>query len=226
MWKAWAVELPERNNECDRPALAVENISLYRSADGAPVVRSASFRVGKGEILGVVGESGSGKSSLGLALLGFCSTGLMMRAGRLWVGGEDIVLSSPSSVYAARQHRISYVPQDPSASLNPALSVKSQLYERLSTAKDQQQKIVEELLGSVDLPSDGRFLKRRVGMLSGGQQQRVAIAMAAVTRPDVLVLDEPTTGLDVSTRAMVLELVRRLCSDFEMGRCSSPMTSP
>ncbi len=197
--------------------LVVDELSVVRDLDGAPVVREISFTVEAGRILGVVGESGSGKTTLALALLGFAGPGLRMRATRIRLDDTDLDLASPASVNHARRALISYVPQDPSASLNPALSVRTQLFERLGDRGTESTAIVRQMMSSVDLPSDDAFFSRRVGELSGGQQQRVAIAMAAVTKPAVLILDEPTTGLDVSTQASVLRLVKRLCR--ETGMC-------
>lgn len=198
------------------PGLTVEHLSVTRMEDGAPIVRDMSLRVQRGHILGVVGESGSGKTTLALALLGFAAPGLEMSAARIAFGERTLDITSVDAIYEARRNWISYIPQDPTASLNPALSIRTQLYERLNRKDPATQQAVAEVLRSVGLPSDDVFLKRRVGTLSGGQQQRVAIAMAAVTKPHVLVLDEPTTGLDVSTQASVLELVKKLCRETNM----------
>lgn len=198
-------------------ALTVEGLSAYRVSDRAAIVRDIGFELAPGNILGVVGESGSGKTTLALALLGFAAPGLAVEAAKISFGDAVLDLSSADSISKARRRLVSYVPQDPSASLNPALSIKTQLYERLEGNKRDSAAVVTEVMTSVELPSDERFLKRKAGTLSGGQQQRVAIAMAAVTKPRVLVLDEPTTGLDVSTQSAVLALVRRLC--HETGMC-------
>ena len=191
-------------------ACTVEQLEVALDS-GATIIRDISFSVGRGEVLGVVGESGSGKSTLALALLGFTRKGATITAGGIRIGDVDMLALSPSELLQARGSKIAYVPQDPATALNPKLSLRTQLTETLTD--DAALDRVKRILGQVGLPNDDAFLRRKPKSLSGGQQQRVAIAIAIAAEPDVIVFDEPTTGLDVTTQAQVLELVRALCAE-------------
>ena len=180
------------------------------------IVDGISFHVSAGEVLGLVGESGSGKTTVGLAVLGHTRRGARVARGEVRIEGRDILLLPPLERQQLRGKLVSYVPQDPASSLNPALKIETQLDETLSahgfgSSNEERRARIVETLGEVLLPSDDVFLRRYAHQLSGGQQQRVALAMAFANRPRVIVLDEPTTGLDVTTQAHVLETVRDLC---------------
>ena len=181
------------------------------------IVDGISFRVAAGEVLGLVGESGSGKTTVGLAVLGHTRRGARIARGEVRIEGRDILLLPKLERQQLRGKLVSYVPQDPASSLNPALKIETQLDETLSahgfgSSNEERRARIVETLGEVLLPSDDVFLRRYPHQLSGGQQQRVALAMAFANRPRVIVLDEPTTGLDVTTQAHVLETVRDLCA--------------
>ncbi len=181
-----------------------------------------SFTLARGEVVGLVGESGSGKTTVALAILGHAKRGTRIVAGTVRVAGEDILGRDQAFIRGARGRLVSYVPQDPAAALNPALTVKRQLTEVIASHRpeatpEETRDRVYETLEEVRLPVEREFLRRYPHQLSGGQQQRVCIAMAFLLRPQVLVLDEPTTGLDVTTQAHVLETVRELCRDHEVG---------
>jgi peptide/nickel transport system ATP-binding protein len=180
------------------------------------IVDQVSFQVAAGEVLGLVGESGSGKTTVGLAVLGHTRRGARVSGGEVRIAGRNILALGRLERQALRGKLVSYVPQDPGAALNPALRIGKQLDETLSEhgfgASDEERRTrITEALGEVLLPSDDVFLRRYPHQLSGGQQQRVALAMAFANRPRVIVLDEPTTGLDVTTQAHVLETVQELC---------------
>lgn len=193
------------------------------TAAGVPVVENISFTVEPGETLGLVGESGSGKSTVGVALLGLARRGLRITAGSVKVGGTDILSLSGEQLRDARGRLVSYVPQDPAAGLNPAHRVGAQLREALSVHQralggtvDIDER-VESLLADVSLPASPELLQSYPHQLSGGQQQRIGIAMAFACRPRLIVLDEPTTGLDVTTQRRVLETIRDLASEHSVS---------
>src|SRR5580698_1320098 len=181
---------------------------------GPDVVRGVSFAVSAGEMLGLVGESGSGKTTVALALLGHTRRGLRITAGQVLLDGTDLLTLSPGELRAVRGARVSYVPQDPSSALNPALRIGTQIREVLRAHDAEAGDRVAEVMREVDLDATPEMLRRYPHQLSGGQQQRVALAMAFACRPSLIVLDEPTTGLDVSTQRHVLDTVRGLCRSY------------
>ena len=195
--------------------LSVEGLQVnLRRPNGPDVVDEVSFQVAAGEVLGLVGESGSGKTTVALALLGHARRGLQIAAGKVLLDGTDLLTLGPNELQEARGTKVSYVPQDPAAALNPALRLRAQLVEVLReqpSGQDTDSRLAE-ILGQVRLPSDRAYLRRYPHQLSGGQQQRVAIAMAFACRPSLIVLDEPTTGLDVSTQRHILDTVTELTS--------------
>ena len=202
--------------------LDVRELRVELSSSRTEIVDRVSFAVDEGEVVGLVGESGSGKTTVALALLGHARRGTRIASGSVSVNGEEILGRGPAQMRAARGKLVSYVPQDPAAALNPALSIGRQLSEviavhRRNATSAEIRARVEETLAEVKLPSDRRFLRRYPHQLSGGQQQRACIAMAFLLRPRVIVLDEPTTGLDVTTQAHVLETVRQLCANHSVA---------
>jgi peptide/nickel transport system ATP-binding protein len=199
------------------PVLEVEGLRVEVAGTGEDIVDDISFTIGAGEVLGLVGESGSGKSTVGLSLLGHTRRGARIAAGSVRISGTDVLALSEDELRALRGGVVSYVPQDPASALNPALRIRTQLEEVLAVhnfggSRVARQARLEEMLAEVLLPSDSVFLGRYPHQLSGGQQQRIGLAMAFACRPRVIVLDEPTTGLDVTTQAHVLATVRELCT--------------
>jgi peptide/nickel transport system ATP-binding protein len=194
----------------------VDNLQI-RITPGADVVDEVSFKVQRGEILGLVGESGSGKTTVALSLLGHARRGLTISHGKVAVDGSDLLQLGQDELRAARGHLVAYVPQDPGSALNPTLRIGRQIREALRVHRDvvdnPDERIVQVLSDARLDPSAG-ILRKYPHQLSGGQQQRVAIAMAFACRPSVIVLDEPTTGLDVTTQRHVLDTVRDLCASY------------
>jgi peptide/nickel transport system ATP-binding protein len=186
-------------------AVDVRGLRVELVRGGADIVDEIGFAISPGELLGLVGESGSGKTTVGMALLGHARRGSRIAAGSVRIGGVDLTMLRGRDLQALRGAQVAYIPQDPGTSLNPALRIATQLAEVAGPER------VAEALEEVALPSDPAFLRRYPHQLSGGQQQRVAIAMAFAPRPAVIVCDEPTTGLDVSTQSRVLETIRALC---------------
>jgi peptide/nickel transport system ATP-binding protein len=197
-------------------AVAVQDLQVVVDSTGTPVISEVSFEISRGEIFGVVGESGSGKTTVGLALLGHARRGLRIAGGTVLLGDRDILALDEEQLRRLRGSLVSYVPQDPASSLNPALRIGTQLREIIEAHGNQPDSAVSERVADtmreVALPDDRAFLKRYPHELSGGQQQRVGLAMAFANRPRLIVLDEPTTGLDVTTQAHVLSTVRELAT--------------
>lgn len=177
------------------------------------VLSGVSFSVAAGEILGLVGESGSGKTTLATALLAHARSGARIVQGRVEVAGQPLLELQGEDLRHARGSLIGYVAQDPATALNPALRIGALLRETLAAHQvgSGSYHRIEETLRDVGLPDDREFLRRFPHQLSGGQQQRVMLALAFVLRPRLIVLDEPTTALDVTTQAHILATLRRLC---------------
>ncbi|MEE1924362.1 ABC transporter ATP-binding protein [Pseudomonas sp. 148P] len=198
-------------------ALQVERLRVELDS-GADVIEHIDFSLAPGEILGLVGESGSGKTTLATALLAHARRGARISGGQVRVAGSDLLALDGEALRRARGGLIGYVAQDPALALNPAIRIGKLLLETLQAHEPGLDRQARELrlqqtLVDVGLPGDHEFLRRFAHQLSGGQQQRVMLALAFVLRPKLIVLDEPTTALDVGTRAHILQTVRRLCKE-------------
>jgi peptide/nickel transport system ATP-binding protein len=202
--------------------LRIKGLRLEVQLTGHDIVDEVDLVVPAGTVLGLVGESGSGKTTVGLAVLGHTRRGVRIAGGAITCGPTDVLSLSGDALRAIRGGQVAYVPQDPGSSLNPALRIGVQLREVLevhafgNSDEERSQRVVE-MMEEVMLPSDDEFLERYPHQLSGGQQQRVVLAMSFACRPSVIVLDEPTTGLDVSTQAHVLETVRALAKTHDVA---------
>ena len=203
-------------------AVEVRDLRVELIRRDVDVVDEISLAIAPGEVLGLVGESGSGKTTVGMALLGHVRRGGRLGGGVILIDGHDLAGLDAGGLRRLRGGTVAYIPQDPGTALNPALRLRVQLRETLeahagdrdAAARDAR---LRETLEEVALPSDDAFLARYPHQLSGGQQQRVAIAMAFACRPHVIVCDEPTTGLDVTTQARVLSTVRDLCRSHRVA---------
>lgn len=190
--------------------------TVFRTRGGeVHAVNSVSFHLQRGELLGVVGESGSGKSVTMMSLIGLLpSPPAEVRAGQVWLGGRDILKISAKDLRDIRGAKVGFVFQDPMTSLNPVFQVGFQIMEPLirhmGLTKAQARARAVELLELVGIPGASDRLDSYPHQFSGGMRQRVMIAIALACDPDVLIADEPTTALDVTIQAQILELVKEL----------------
>ena len=203
------------------PLLEVAGLELaYRQGGGwLEVLHGVSLRIDAGELLGLVGESGCGKSTLAYQLLGYRHPMARVTGGEVRFKGQSLLGLPRSALDALRGNRIALVPQDPTTALSPGMRVGRQIAEVLAihglcASREEGERRVAELFASVRLPDPERALHRYPHQFSGGQQQRVLIAMALACNPDLVVLDEPTTGLDVTTQEQILGLLLDLRERF------------
>lgn len=201
--------------------LRVENLQTYFKRDEAIVkaVDGVSFELEKGEILGIVGESGSGKTVTCLSLMKLLpQPPAYYPGGKILFQGEDILGMPIEKLRQIRGNRISMIFQDPMSSLNPFLKIETQLLEVLTHHKkqshDQALKSAIEMLDRVGISEADQRIKQYPHQFSGGMRQRVMIAMALLCRPDLLIADEPTTALDVTIQAQILDLMKELNREF------------
>jgi peptide/nickel transport system ATP-binding protein len=187
---------------------------------GRRLVEGVSLKVGRGETVGLVGESGSGKSLTAFAIMGlFPNPDLSIAAGRILLDGTDLRTLFPAGMRDLRGRRIGMVFQDPSAYLDPLLPVGTQVAEALVIHGRRSGAAAEanRLLAMVELPDPAGIARRYPHELSGGQRQRVLIAAALAMRPDLLLADEPTTALDATVQAGILDLLSRLQRELGLG---------
>ena len=197
----------------DQPILEVRDltIALPSGGDRSTAVRNVSFTVGRGEIVCLVGESGSGKSVIAQGVMGLLPKSLPVTAGQILLQGEDITHAPLSRLRELRATRMSMIFQEPMTALNPVMTCGDQIDEVLSqhtklSAAERREKVLN-IVREVLLPDPERMVASYPHQLSGGQRQRIMIAMALVLDPVLLIADEPTTALDVTTQAQILKLV-------------------
>ena len=182
------------------------------------IVKGVSLDLKRGEVLGLIGESGAGKSTLGLAAMGFARPGCRITSGQISFDGQDLLALPESERRALRGGRIAYVAQSAAASFNPAHRLMDQTIEATLRATDTSAAAAHDdavqLYGTLQLPSPDTIGSRFTHQVSGGQLQRVMTAMAMSPRPDLIIFDEPTTALDVTTQVEVLAAIRDIVSRF------------
>ena len=210
-------EAPRTTTGTDH-ALAVEDLDLAYNVRGIPreVLRGVTFHVRPGEAYGLVGESGCGKSTTAYAALRYLPSNAVITGGRILVGGNDVTKMSSKQLRRFRSREASMVYQDPGSALNPTVKIGRQVGEAFSILGVGGKEATERArsaLQRVRIADPDRVMQRYPHQLSGGMQQRVVIAMALACDPQLLVLDEPTTGLDATVEAEVLDLVRMLRQD-------------
>lgn len=197
--------------------LRVDRLRVSTSPDGAgAVVEDLSFSIHRGETLCLVGESGSGKSVTSFAVMGLLPPGALFASGSISLEGEELVGARPKRLQALRADAMAMVFQEPMTALNPVMTVGAQIDEVLRTKSPmnprQRRERILEMLREAHLPQVERVYRSYPHQLSGGQRQRIVIAMALVLRPRLLICDEPTTALDVTTQKQILALLKELQS--------------
>lgn len=199
----------------DSPLLQINNLSIEFQTDRAKIlaVDGIDLALGKGKTLGLVGESGCGKSVTALAVMGLLPPHARI-SGNIYYQEKDLLQLRKKEINSIRGNQLAMIFQEPMTSLNPVFTVEYQLAEVLSLHKSQNRKETRsriiELLSLVGIPNPERRMKDFPHRLSGGMRQRVMIAMAMACEPDILIADEPTTALDVTIQAQILELMNIL----------------
>jgi peptide/nickel transport system ATP-binding protein len=199
-----------------QPFLSIRNLRVeYRTLAGSLVViPDFSLDIMPGESLGLVGESGCGKSTLLMSIMGYLGRNGAATKGEILLEGMDLLTLEEAKLQAIRGARIAIVYQEPASALNPTMTIGRQLLEvpirHLGANRGQARELARRVLADVDMPDPDSIMRRYPHQLSGGQKQRIVIAMALLPNPSLLLLDEPTTGLDVTVEAAVLDLIREL----------------
>ena len=205
------------------PLLEVQNLHTYFYTDAGVVkaVNDVSYRVGEGEAVGIVGESGSGKSVSALSILGLVPYPGRIVDGRILFEGADLLALSDREMQRIRGNRIGMIFQEPMTSLNPVLTIERQLTESLEThlemGRAAARRRAVELLEMVGIPDPHQRIKEHPHRLSGGMRQRVMIAMALSCNPNLIIADEPTTAVDVTIQAQLLELMKSLTRELNVA---------
>ncbi|WP_311243589.1 dipeptide/oligopeptide/nickel ABC transporter permease/ATP-binding protein [Microbacterium sp. WCS2018Hpa-23] len=220
---ATSVENAPRSHtaEAEQGGLVVQDLVIGVDKDGPALVTGVSLHVRKGSVMGLVGESGCGKSVTSYALLGLLSPGLSVRSGSIGWNGADLTQATEKTLQRVRGHEIAFISQEPTRALDPMFTVRSQLTTAIKRLRRvggaEAQRIAAGLLEDVGIIDVPRVLKSYPHQLSGGMAQRVAIALALSGTPSLLIADEPTTALDVTIQAEILDLLRGLVAERGMS---------
>lgn len=203
------------------PVLKLEDVAVAYKVRGGEIeaVQNVSFEIMRGETLGIVGESGCGKSTVAWAVLNFLGANGYVKRGNIKFQGQELVGVTGEELRRLRGDQIAMVYQDPMQALNPSMRLGDQMSEVLtvhrSMGKDEAEQRCIDMLERVYMPDAANVMKRYPHQISGGQQQRVVIAMALLNNPALLIMDEPTTALDVTVEAAVLDLIADLRREFD-----------
>ena len=203
--------------------LSIENLRIHFETFAGEVqaIRGVNLKLQKGETLALVGESGSGKSVTAKSVMKLLSNNAVVKEGSITFKGENILEKSESDMQSIRGKEIAMVFQDPMTSLDPTMKIGKQITEVIikheKASKEEADKRAEELLELVGIPNAKERMKQYPHQFSGGQRQRIVIAIALACNPDVLIADEPTTALDVTIQAQILELLKELQQQFQMA---------
>jgi ABC-type dipeptide/oligopeptide/nickel transport system ATPase component len=201
--------------------LEVQHLTVTFDAGSTRVVDDVSFTMAAGETLGLIGESGSGKSVTAFAILRLLQPSGQIVSGRIVFEGQDLLTLSEREMRAVRGARISLIFQEPMTALNPVMRVGDQVAEALTAhnmaSRSEARHRAVELLDAVRIPDPLRRVRDYPHQLSGGMRQRVMIAIALACRPPLVIADEPTTALDVTIQAQMLELIRQLQTEFGLA---------
>lgn len=203
--------------------LSIENLRIHFETFAGEVqaIRGVNLKLEKGETLALVGESGSGKSVTAKSIMKLLSNNAVVKEGSITFKGENILDKSERDMQSIRGKKIAMIFQDPMTSLDPTMKIGKQITEVIikheKASKEEADKRAEELLELVGIPNAKERMKQYPHQFSGGQRQRIVIAIALACNPDVLIADEPTTALDVTIQAQILELLKELQQQFQMA---------
>ncbi|MBF1732241.1 MAG: ABC transporter ATP-binding protein [Streptococcus sp.] len=203
--------------------LSIENLRIHFETFAGEVqaIRGVNLKLEKGETLALVGESGSGKSVTAKSIMKLLSNNAVVKEGTIIFKGENILEKSERDMQSIRGKKIAMIFQDPMTSLDPTMKIGKQITEVIikheKASKEEADKRAEELLELVGIPNAKERMKQYPHQFSGGQRQRIVIAIALACNPDVLIADEPTTALDVTIQAQILELLKELQQQFQMA---------
>lgn len=203
--------------------LSIENLRIHFETFAGEVqaIRGVNLKLEKGETLALVGESGSGKSVTAKSVMKLLSNNAVVKEGSITFKGENILDKSERDMQSIRGKKIAMIFQDPMTSLDPTMKIGKQITEVIikheKASKEEANKRAEELLELVGIPNAKERMKQYPHQFSGGQRQRIVIAIALACNPDVLIADEPTTALDVTIQAQILELLKKLQQQFQMA---------
>ncbi|MBV1895649.1 MAG: ABC transporter ATP-binding protein [Rhodobacteraceae bacterium] len=198
----------------------IDNLQIQaRKEDGTPIpiVKGVSFNIKAGEVVALIGESGSGKSTISMATMAYCRPGLEFPGGEVRLHGKDVLSMDPLDQRDLRGNNVAYLAQSAAATFNPAITIGEQVTEAAvlhgTLTQDEANQRAVELYRALELPDPARLGRRYPHQVSGGQLQRLMAAMALVSRPNLLVLDEPTTALDVTTQIEVLKAFKKVIQE-------------